>query len=95
MSASFGSNEWLTAAAFIVSSLLSLAYLTPVALRALFPPQGSAAPREFVRPGGAPAVTLVAIGATTIGCIALFFLADWVASYLAPIRTVTFMEAAP
>ena len=40
----------------IVSSLLGLLYLAPVALRGLLPPQGEIASRGFIRPGGAPGV---------------------------------------
>jgi multicomponent Na+:H+ antiporter subunit D len=95
MSASFGAGEWLTAVALIASSLLSLVYLVPVAFRALFPPIGELPSRDFVRPGGTPATALVALCSTAAGCGALFFLADWLATYLAPLSAVTFMEAAP
>ncbi len=95
VTAAFGSNEWITAAALIVSSLLSLVYLTPIAFRALFPPVGAEAPREFVRPGGAPGVSVAAIVITAAGCIVLFGLADAIANYLAPVRTETFVEGAP
>lgn len=95
VTASFGSGEWLTAAAMIVSSLLSLIYLLPIAFRALFPPIGDTAPREFVRPGGTPALALTAIVLTSVACVALFLLADPLANYLAPIRTISFVEGAP
>lgn len=95
VSAAFGSEQWWTAAAMIVSSLLSVAYLMPVAFRALFPAQGDPAPRDFVRPGGTPPSVLMALGVTAIACIVLFVAADAIAAYLAPIRTFTFMEVAP
>ncbi len=95
VTAAFGSNEWLTAAAMIVSSLLTGVYLLPVALRALFPAIGDPAPREFVRPGGTPGLALVAIGVTAGACIVLFVLADPIAKFLEPIRTISFVEAAP
>jgi multicomponent Na+:H+ antiporter subunit D len=85
ISASFGTKEWATAVAMIVSSLLGLVYLAPVGLRALLPPAGDAPPREFIRPGGAPGPAVAALMATAAACVVLFFLADAVANYLAPI----------
>ncbi len=95
VTAAFGSGEWLTAAAMIVSSLLTVVYLMPAALRALFPATGDPGPREFVRPGGAPRLALIAIGITAAACLALFFLADPIANYLEPIRRISFVEGAP
>lgn len=95
MSASFGTGEWLTAWALVASSLLSLVYLVSISFRALFPPMGATPSREFVRPGGTPGTALVALCLTAAGCILLFFLADWLAGYLAPLSAVTFMEGAP
>ncbi len=84
LTASFGTGEWATAVAMIISSLLSLFYLAPVALRALLPPTNDAPPMAFIRPGGAPGPAVAAIIVTALACIALFFLADPVAAYLAP-----------
>ena len=95
VTASFGSNAWLTAAAMIASSLLSVVYLLPVAFRALFPPQGDPASRDFVRPGGTPGVALAAIVITSAACVVLFLFADPIAQYLDPIRTVSLVEGAP
>lgn len=95
MSASFGTGEWLTAWALVASSLLSLVYLVSISFRALFPPMGATPSRDFVRPGGTPGTALFALCLTAAGCIVLFFLADWLAHYLAPISAVTFMEGAP
>lgn len=95
VSASFGSGEWVTAAAMIVSSLLSLCYLLPVSFRALFPPVGDLAVRDFVRPGGSPGLALAAIMMTAAACLVLFFLADPVANFLAPLRTSSLVEVAP
>jgi multicomponent Na+:H+ antiporter subunit D len=92
--ASFGSGEWLTAAAMIVSSLLSVAYLLPVAFNALFAPAGVKGP-EFTRPGGVPGAALTAAGVTAIGCLALFVAAEFIADYLEPLGAFTLMEAAP
>ncbi len=95
VTAAFGSNEWLTAAAMIVSSLLTVVYLMPVAFRALFPAQADPAPRDFVRPGGTPGVALAAIMITAGACLVLFLFADPIANFLEPIRTVSFVEGAP
>lgn len=92
--ASFGSGEWLTAAAMIVSSLLSVAYLLPVAFNGLFSPAGVKGP-EFTRPGGVPGAALTAVGVTAIGCIALFVAAEFIADYLEPLGAFTLIEAAP
>ena len=93
--AAFGSNAWLTAAAMIASSLLSVVYLLPVAFRALFPPQGDPASRDFERPGGTPGVAVAAIVITSAACVVLFLFADPIAQYLDPIRTVSLVEGAP
>lgn len=85
ISASFGSEEWITAAAMILSSLLSLFYLAPVAIRALLPPAGDAPPAQFVRPGGAPGLAVAPLVITAIACVLLFFLADEVTAFLVPV----------
>lgn len=95
VTAAFGSKEWLTAAAMVVSSLFSMVYLLPVALRALFPATDDAPPRDFVRPGGTPGVALAAVCITAAACVALFFLADPIARFLEPVHTVGFVEVAP
>ena len=79
--ASFGSGEWLTAAAMIVSSLLSVAYLLPVAFNGLFSPAGVKGP-EFTRPGGVPGAALTAVGVTALAAPA--FLIEVSAIALAP-----------
>jgi len=85
ITASFGSEEWITAAALIVSSLLSMLYLAPIAIRGLLPPVNDAPPAEFTRPGGAPGLTVAAVIITSAACIALFFFADEVTAFLIPI----------
>ena len=92
--ASFGSGEWLTATAMIVSSLLSVAYFLPVAFNALFAPAGVKGP-EFTRPGGAPGTVLTAAGVTAIGCLGLFIAAEFIANYLEPLGAFTLIEVAP
>jgi multicomponent Na+:H+ antiporter subunit D len=85
ITASFGSEEWITAAALIVSSLLSMLYLAPIAIRGLLPPVNDAPSAEFTRPGGAPGLTVAAVIITSAACIALFFFADEVTALLSPI----------
>jgi multicomponent Na+:H+ antiporter subunit D len=85
ISAAFGTQEWFTAAAMIVSSLLGLLYLAPVALRALLQPSGDGSPRAFIRPDGAPGPVVAALMITAVACVVLFLFSDAVAAYLAPI----------
>jgi multicomponent Na+:H+ antiporter subunit D len=86
ITASFRWHEWITAGAMIISSLLGLIYLASIGLRALLPPAGDARPREFIRPGGAAGPMVAALMITAATCIALFFLADYLAAYLDPIK---------
>jgi len=86
ITASFGSQEWITAAAMIFSTLLSLFYLTPIAIRGLLPPATDPSPVDFIRPGGAPSLTIAPAVMTAIACLVLFFFADAIVSYLAPIE---------
>lgn len=85
ITAAFGTREWITATAMIVSSLLGLLYLAPVGLRALLPPQGEVASRGFIRPGGAPAPVVASLVVTAAMCLALFVFADEIVRYLAPV----------
>lgn len=85
ITAAFGTLEWVTAAAMIVSSLFGLLYLAPVAIRGLLPAQGEVASRGFIRPGGAPGPSVAALIVTAVMCVALFALADEIVRYLAPI----------
>jgi multicomponent Na+:H+ antiporter subunit D len=83
--AAFGTREWLTAAAMMISSVLTLTYLAPVALRGLLYPANEASPRPFIRPGGAPGLAVAAVVVTAAACVVLFIVADGVAAYLAPV----------
>ena len=82
---SLKTDQWILAAAMVLSSILSLFYLAPVAIRALLPPDEDGQPADFIRPGGAPALAVVPAMITAAACIALFFSADAIARYLAPI----------
>lgn len=86
INAALGAHAWWTASAIVLSSLLGLAYLAPVGLRALLPPQGDQGARAFIRPDGARGPMVAALIATALACFALFFLADALAAYLAPVR---------
>jgi multicomponent Na+:H+ antiporter subunit D len=75
-------RPWLVAA-LAVSGVLNVAYLLPIVVRGVFmPPTEGAAP-----PKGAPRLAVLAPVVTAGGCVALFFFADAVASYLSPILT--------
>jgi len=73
------------AVALVVSTLLNVAYLVPIPIRAFFSkPEGDPAGQA----GGlreAPAWCLVALSITALGCIALLFWADRVHQLLQPI----------
>ncbi|WP_420462169.1 monovalent cation/H+ antiporter subunit D family protein [Candidatus Palauibacter sp.] len=70
-------------AVLMISSLLNIAYLIPIPIRAFFskPADGSEPPRFHE----APAFCVAALSFTALGCIALFFLADDVYRLLAPL----------
>ncbi|WP_420450075.1 monovalent cation/H+ antiporter subunit D family protein [Candidatus Palauibacter sp.] len=70
-------------AVLMISSLLNIAYLVPIPIRAFFskPADGSDPPR-FKE---APAFCVAALSFTALGCIVLFFLADDVYRLLVPI----------
>ncbi|WP_419941747.1 monovalent cation/H+ antiporter subunit D family protein [Candidatus Palauibacter sp.] len=70
-------------AVLMISSLLNIAYLIPIPIRAFFskPADGSEPPRFHE----APAFCVAALSFTALGCIVLFFLADDVYRLLAPL----------
>lgn len=75
--------DWVLAI-LIISSLLNIAYLLPIPILALMPPPGTKPPKEFKRPGGAPALTVAAPLFTAALCIVLFFAIDPVGRFLSP-----------
>jgi multicomponent Na+:H+ antiporter subunit D len=80
----------------IIGALLSLAALLPIPLQALMPPPGSAPPKPFKRPGGAPALTVAAPVITAVLCIALFFASGLLVDVLTPaLGTPAPLEAPP
>ncbi|WP_428274567.1 monovalent cation/H+ antiporter subunit D family protein [Candidatus Palauibacter sp.] len=76
-------GQMLFVAVLMVSSLLNIAYLVPIPIRAFFskPADGSDPPR-FKE---APAFCVAALSFTALGCIVLFFLADDVYRLLIPL----------
>ena len=76
-------GQILFVAVLMVSSLLNIAYLVPIPIRAFFskPADGSDPPR-FKE---APAFCVAALSFTAVGCIVLFFLADDVYRLLVPL----------
>ena len=76
-------GQILLVAVLMVSSLLNIAYLVPIPIRAFFskPADGSDPPR-FKE---APAFCVAALSFTALGCIVLFFLADDVYRLLIPL----------
>ena len=75
-------GQILFVAVLMISSLLNIAYLIPIPIRAFFskPADGSEPPRFHE----APAFCLAALSFTALGCIVLFFLADDVYRLLLP-----------
>lgn len=68
----------------IISSILSVAYLLPIAILGLLPPVGTPEPAAFKRPGGAPALTVIAPVITAFLAIGLFFYSGPLAAFLRP-----------
>lgn len=75
-----GTNHSILAAVLMVSSLLNIAYLMPVAVRAFFvAPTGSTTEAKIHE---APLACVIALCITAIGCLALFFFADVLFEFL-------------
>lgn len=67
-------QQWIALTALLISSLLNVAYLLPIPARAFFSTAGGQQPEEGIRE--APLPCLLAMGVTSIGCLALFFFPD-------------------
>jgi multicomponent Na+:H+ antiporter subunit D len=78
-----GGVDWVLAV-LIISSLLNIAYLLPIPILALMPVPGTKPPKEFKRPGGAPALTVAAPAFTAALCVLLFFMITPISNFLAP-----------
>jgi multicomponent Na+:H+ antiporter subunit D len=83
---SFEANQPLMAVVFMLSSLLSIAYLMPIVVRAFFRPypgDGDDGAQQDVQE--APLLMLLPICATALACFVIFFYADFVYELLAPV----------
>lgn len=76
-------RDW-AAWSLVISSLLNIAYLLPIAILALMPPKGSPEPAPYKRPEGAPVLTVVAPVLTAFGTLVLFFAMGYLDDFLAP-----------
>jgi multicomponent Na+:H+ antiporter subunit D len=84
MLGSADSGDSYVAWVLIISSLLNIAYLLPIAVLGLMPPAGTAEPAPFKRPGGAPFLAVAAPVFTAIGTLVLFFFMGEVYDFLLP-----------
>jgi multicomponent Na+:H+ antiporter subunit D len=68
-------GQWALMAALMISSLLSIAYLMPISVRAFFTPRDDAGASSWnwSEVHEAPWPSLLAMGITSLGCLALFF----------------------
>jgi multicomponent Na+:H+ antiporter subunit D len=72
MMGAIDSEKWLIMVVLMVSSLLNIAYLLPIPLRAFLDKDPDAS-GEAVQVKEAPLPALLALGFTALGCIVLFF----------------------
>jgi multicomponent Na+:H+ antiporter subunit D len=70
LTGAFDSGKWTIMAVLMVSTLLNIAYLLPIPLRAFF---NSGPAQEGMKYKEAPLPSLVALSVTALGCIVLFF----------------------
>jgi multicomponent Na+:H+ antiporter subunit D len=92
MLAAADTGQMVFVAVLMISSLLNIAYLIPVAIRGFLPPRLEAGgnPGSGHEPDGggikeAPAFCVVPLCLTALGCVVLFFYADRLYSFLRPI----------
>jgi len=78
------SGDGYVAWVLIISSLLNIAYLLPIAILALMPPRGTLEPAPYKRPEGAPMFTVAAPVFTAFGTVVLFFLMGELYDFLLP-----------
>ncbi len=70
----------------IASTLLNVAYLLPIALLGLMPPNADTLEvAGFKRPGGAPFLTVLPLAITAGGCFVLFFGVDVISDFISPV----------
>jgi multicomponent Na+:H+ antiporter subunit D len=77
-------GQWAMMAVLLVSSLLNVAYLLPIAARGFFAPSTN---ETGIRE--APLACVVPLCLTALGCVLLFFSADALYTLLAPIARTT------
>jgi multicomponent Na+:H+ antiporter subunit D len=70
MSGAFDTGKWVIMAVLMLSSLLNIAYLLPIPLRAFFSKEIPSGPVQIKE---APLPSLIALSVTAFGCIVLFF----------------------
>ena len=78
MLGSIDASQWLIVAALLLSSLLNIAYLIPVAARAFYmsPDKASAANNQPTKIEEAPLFCVVPLCLTATGCLLLFIFGD-------------------
>ena len=69
-------------AIFMISSLLNVAYLMPIVMRAFFRAPRDAKPGETVAIAEAPLFCVVPVCITAAGCLVLFFCADTIMDFI-------------
>ena len=69
------SDKLIIVVVLMISSLLNIAYLLPIPIRAFFTPKSSESQESWSwsQTKEAPLPCLIAIGVTSVGCLALFF----------------------
>jgi multicomponent Na+:H+ antiporter subunit D len=75
LSATLDAGQWLMMSVLLVSSLLNIAYLLPIPVRAFFPGSGAEAGGS-VTIKEAPLPALLAMAITSLACVLLFFWPD-------------------
>ncbi len=85
-------HQYVLTAALMISSLLNIAYLVPIPIRAFMKPQSGSSDDDqptgrgwFSEMREAPLLCVVPLCITAIGSVALFFAADWIYEILLPI----------
>ena len=79
-------HQYALTAALMISSLLNIAYLIPIPIRAFMAPEGDAAdPPSGIKE--APMMCVVPLCITAVGSVILFFTAEWLYDILLPIST--------
>ena len=78
-------GQLVLVAVLMISSLLNIAYLIPVAIRGFLPAPAAAAGNPGHDISEAPAFCVVPLCFTAIGCVVLFFYADRLYAFLRPI----------